>query len=116
GNDLTRLAWAIEFAQRAVRVLRRNLLWAFAYNTIGIALAATGRLNPALAALLMVVSSALVIRRSLSLQRDDLNVGVEASISELSASGGRKPTGWSKRTQSDSIAVEHVLETSTVAE
>jgi heavy metal translocating P-type ATPase len=109
-NDLTRLTWAIEFAQGAVRVMRRNLLWAFAYNTIGIALAATGRLNPALAALLMVVSSALVIRRSLSLQRED------ASISELSASGGRKPAGWSKRPQSAAGSGEHLLEMTPVAE
>jgi len=68
GNDLTRLTWAIEFAREAVRVMRRNLIWAFAYNTVGIVLAAGGWLNPALAALLMVVSSALVIRSSLSLQ------------------------------------------------
>lgn len=68
GNDLMRLTWAIEFARDTVRVMRRNLLWAFAYNATGIALAAVGWLNPALAALLMVVSSALVIRNSLSLQ------------------------------------------------
>ena len=68
GNDLMRLTWAIEFARHAVRVMHRNLIWAFAYNVVGIALAAAGWLNPALAALLMVVSSALVIRSSLSLQ------------------------------------------------
>jgi heavy metal translocating P-type ATPase len=68
GNDLLRLTWAIEFAREAVRVMRRNLIWAFAYNAVGIALAAGGWLNPALAALLMVVSSGLVIRSSLSLQ------------------------------------------------
>jgi len=70
GNDLMRLTWAVEFARKTVRVMRRNLIWAFAYNATGIALAAAGWLNPALAALLMVVSSALVIRNSLSLQGD----------------------------------------------
>ncbi|MGE5193393.1 MAG: heavy metal translocating P-type ATPase [Deltaproteobacteria bacterium] len=90
GNDLTRLTWAIEFSRHAVRVLRRNLIWAFAYNTVGIALAATGRLNPALAALLMVVSSALVIRRSLSLQRTG-KAEDRAVISDVAASGGRAP-------------------------
>lgn len=76
GNDLARLTWAIDFACETVRVLRRNLIWAFAYNTVGVALAAGGWLNPALAALLMVVSSALVIRNSLSLQRP---AGADAS-------------------------------------
>lgn len=68
GNDLMRLTWAIEFAREAVRVMRRNLFWAFAYNAVGIAVAAAGWLNPAFAALLMVVSSGLVIRNALSLQ------------------------------------------------
>jgi P-type Cu+ transporter len=115
GNDLTRLNWAIEFSRHAVRVMRRNLIWAFAYNTVGIGLAATGRLNPALAALLMVVSSALVIRRSLSLQGSSANAE-EAQLPYESASGGRKPTGGSKRPQSAAASSEHVLQATTVAE
>ncbi|MBS0260857.1 MAG: cation-translocating P-type ATPase [Planctomycetes bacterium] len=67
-DDPARLVWAIGFARDAVRVMRRNLYWAFAYNCVGVALAASGHLNPALAALLMVVSSVLVVRSSLSLQ------------------------------------------------
>ncbi|MBI3864306.1 MAG: heavy metal translocating P-type ATPase [Planctomycetia bacterium] len=67
-DEPDRLVWAIGFARAAVRTMRRNLIWAFAYNTAGVALAASGRLNPALAALLMVVSSVLVVRSSLSLQ------------------------------------------------
>jgi cation transport ATPase len=43
-------------------------LWAFIYNIAGIGLACTGRLNPVLAALAMVVSSALVVTNSLRLQ------------------------------------------------
>lgn len=65
GNDLQRVAWSIQFARRALKTIRRNLLWAFAYNFIGIALAASGQLNPALAALLMVASSLLVITSAL---------------------------------------------------
>jgi P-type E1-E2 ATPase len=75
GNDLTQLTWAIAFSREAVRVMRRNLIWAFAYNVVGIALAAAGWLNPALAALLMVVSSALVIRNALSLQHTSADNG-----------------------------------------
>jgi P-type E1-E2 ATPase len=67
-DDPARLVWAIGFARDAVRVMRRNLAWAFSYNCVGVALAASGRLNPAFAALLMVVSSVLVVRSALSLQ------------------------------------------------
>ena len=67
GNDLARLPWAIGLARRSVAVIRWNLLWAFAYNTAGMALAATGLLNPMLAAAAMVVSSLLVVTNSLRL-------------------------------------------------
>lgn len=67
GNDLRRLPWAIDLAQKTVRVIRQNLIWAFAYNFFGVLLACTGRLNPAWAALLMAVSSFLVITNSLRL-------------------------------------------------
>lgn len=65
GNDLLRLPWTITLARRTVRVIRQNLFWAFAYNGAGIALACTGRLNPVVAALAMVVSSFLVVANSL---------------------------------------------------
>jgi heavy metal translocating P-type ATPase len=64
-NDLRRIPWAIELARRTVRVIRQNLFWAFAYNIIGIGLACTGRLNPVLASLAMVLSSLFVVRNSL---------------------------------------------------
>jgi heavy metal translocating P-type ATPase len=51
------------------RVVRQNLFWAFAYNAIGITLAATGVLNPILAAGAMVLSSLSVIGNSLRLNR-----------------------------------------------
>jgi P-type E1-E2 ATPase len=70
GNDLRRLAWAIALARRTVQIIRQNLFWAFAYNTLGIALACTGRLNPVLAALAMVLSSLLVVGNSLRLHTD----------------------------------------------
>jgi heavy metal translocating P-type ATPase len=69
GDDLTRIPWAIELARRTTRVIRRNLFWAFGYNILGVIAAAAGWLNPAIAALLMVASSALVIGNSLSLRQ-----------------------------------------------
>lgn len=66
-DDLARIPWALTLARQTVRTVRQNLAWAFGYNAIGVVLAATGRLHPALAALLMLVSSVLVITNSLRL-------------------------------------------------
>jgi heavy metal translocating P-type ATPase len=75
GNDLMRLPWAIQLARRTVRVIRRNLFWSFAYNIVGICLACSGRLNPALAALAMVLSSVCVVTNSLRLPADPQDAG-----------------------------------------
>jgi len=67
GNDLGRLPEAIELARLTRRIIRENLFWAFAYNTVGIGLAAVGWLNPVLAAIAMAVSSVMVVGNSLRL-------------------------------------------------
>jgi len=69
-NDLTRIPWAIDLAKRTQSVIRQNLFWAFGYNAVGVCLAASGILNPAIAAGLMIASSLLVISNSLRLLRD----------------------------------------------
>jgi cation transport ATPase len=69
-NDLTRIPWAIHLARQTRRVIRQNLFWAFGYNSAGVALAAFGLLNPAVAAGLMIVSSLLVISNSLRLMAE----------------------------------------------
>ncbi len=70
-NDLLQIPWAIDLARRTTTVIRQNLFWAFGYNTVGVCLAATGILNPAIAAGLMIASSLLVISNSLRLLRDE---------------------------------------------
>jgi cation transport ATPase len=72
GDDLERLSWAIVLARRTRGVIRGNLAWAFGYNAVGVACAAAGWLNPALAAFLMVASGAFVIVNSLRLGDPDL--------------------------------------------
>ena len=69
-NDVSRIPWAIQLAQRTRSVIRQNLFWAFGYNSVGVILAACGLLNPAVAAGLMIVSSLLVISNSLRLMRE----------------------------------------------
>ena len=65
GDDLTQVTWTTALAQRAYRTISWNLAWAFTYNVIGIGLAMAGLLHPVLAAVAMVLSSALVVGNSL---------------------------------------------------
>ena len=65
GDDLRFLPRAIRAARAARRSIHTNLLFAAAYNTAGMALAAAGVLHPVVAALLMVGSSAFVSVRAL---------------------------------------------------
>jgi P-type E1-E2 ATPase len=55
--------------RRLSRVIRANYVWAFAFNTLFIPVAALGRLVPLAAMALMLVSSAAVLLNSLRLRR-----------------------------------------------
>jgi P-type E1-E2 ATPase len=69
-SDLATLTWLVDLSRRTVRTIRGNLVWAFAYNVIGLGLAATGRLTPLFCALAMVASSMLVVANSMRLMRE----------------------------------------------
>jgi Cu+-exporting ATPase len=60
---------AIEISARTVAKIRQNLFWAFAYNVIGIPLAAAGLLSPVLAGAAMAASSVSVMTNALLLSR-----------------------------------------------
>ena len=68
-GGLASLTWLLREADRVRRSVRANLLWAFGYNAVALALAAGGLLRPALAAALMAGSSLLVVARSWRAQR-----------------------------------------------
>jgi len=60
---------AVDIARRTRRKIAENLFWALIYNSIGIPLAALGRLDPMLAGGAMALSSVSVVANSLLLRR-----------------------------------------------
>jgi len=67
-SDLRLIPMAIEISRRTYSKIRQNLFWAFAYNIIGIPLAAMGELSPMLAGAAMALSSVSVISNALLLR------------------------------------------------
>ncbi len=75
-DDLRALPRALRLGRSTLTAIRQNLFWAFAYNTVGIPLAAAGlfgQYGPMIAALAMSLSSVTVVGRSALLARIDLD-------------------------------------------
>jgi len=73
-SDLRDVAGALRLSRATMSKIRQNLLWAFAYNTVLIPVAATGFLNPILAGAAMAISSVSVVVNSLTLNRVKLDL------------------------------------------
>lgn len=72
-GDLNSIADAIVMSKKTMRNIKQNLFWAFAYNTIGIPIAAVGLLAPWVAGAAMAFSSVSVVLNALRLQRVKLD-------------------------------------------
>ena len=68
-NDLMGVADAISLSHATLKKIRQNLFFAFAYNVLGIPLAALGMLNPVIAGAAMAMSSVSVVSNALLLKR-----------------------------------------------
>ncbi len=68
-GDLARVADALDISRRTYHKIRQNLFWAFAYNAVGIPLAALGLLSPVAAGAAMAASSVSVLGNALLLTR-----------------------------------------------
>ncbi|MFZ9886877.1 MAG: heavy metal translocating P-type ATPase [Myxococcota bacterium] len=74
--DLRLVAETLSLARVTTRKIRQNLFWAFAYNVLGIPLAAAGVLTPLVAGAAMAFSSVSVLLNALSLRRMALTTRV----------------------------------------
>jgi Cu2+-exporting ATPase len=70
-EDLLEIPWLLGLARRTMRIVRQNLVWAFAYNAAAVVIAACGLMRPIVAAAAMVLSSVCVVRNSMRLNRGD---------------------------------------------
>ena len=68
-GDPRLVADALDVSRRTYATLKRGLFWAFAYNVVGIPLAAFGLLDPVVAGAAMALSSVSVVGNALWLRR-----------------------------------------------
>ncbi|MBN8928739.1 MAG: copper-translocating P-type ATPase [Rhodospirillales bacterium] len=68
-GDPALVADAIDISRRTWAKIRQGLFWAFAYNVLGIPLAAAGLLSPVVAGAAMALSSVSVVANALLLRR-----------------------------------------------
>ena len=74
-NDLRDVPRSISLGAKTLWKVKQNLFWALFYNSLGIPLAAIGRIQPEWAGLAMALSSISVVTNSLLLKRSARKLG-----------------------------------------
>ena len=69
GDGLAGIVGAVRLGRATMRIIRQNLVWAFAYNVVAIPIAASGHLSPAWSAAFMACSDVAVLGNALRLRR-----------------------------------------------
>jgi Cu+-exporting ATPase len=88
-GDPERVADALDISRRTYATLKRGLFWAFAYNVVGLPLAAFGLLNPVFAGAAMALSSVSVVANALLLRRWQPPARAAAAAPEVTAAQPR---------------------------
>jgi heavy metal translocating P-type ATPase len=92
GSGLDRVPLLFRIARHAHRRIRVNLGWAFAYNVVGIPLAAAGLLSPVFSAAAMIASSLTIVALSRGAGRvEDRDPAGEASNAAANRLSDRPP-------------------------
>jgi len=76
---------AIDVSRRTYATIKRGLFWAFAYNVVGIPLAAFGLLSPVVAGAAMAFSSVSVVANALLLRRWRASAETHAAAADSEA-------------------------------
>ena len=69
GDQLSHLASGVQMAEKTLRIIRQNMMWALGYNLIALPFAAIGYVKPWMAAIGMSTSSLLVVANAMRLNR-----------------------------------------------
>ena len=68
-DDLRLIGTLFGHSRKCFSIIRQNLIWAFGYNMVAIPLAVSGLLHPIVSAILMALSSLMVVGNSLRLRK-----------------------------------------------
>jgi len=79
-GDPRLVADSLDVSRRTYATIKRGLFWAFAYNVVGIPLAAFGMLNPVVAGAAMAFSSVSVVGNALGLRRWRSSIDRDAAL------------------------------------